>query len=56
MAEEYEVLEKIYKALEKRSHDELLSLTSDYVTSVQQRIEQNPEYMQEELQAETNDK
>lgn len=55
MEEEYEVLEKIYKALENGNKDELMSLTSDYVSAVKQRIEQNPEYMQEELQAETNE-
>lgn len=54
MEEEYAALSKIYKALKRNvGVSQLKKLAADYTSSVNRRIEANPQYMQNELQAET---
>lgn len=53
MEAEYAVLGRIYEALPQPEKSELVALTVEYVAAVSRRIAENPQYMQEELQAET---
>lgn len=53
LSEEYAVLAKIYDALKQPDKSELSVLASEYVSAVEKRIKANPQYMQDELQAET---
>lgn len=55
MEKEYAVLEKINNALREPDKSELTKLAAEYVEAVRQRINANPQYMKEELQAETNE-
>lgn len=53
LANEYNILTKISEELKKSKPENLKLLTNEYVSSVDQRIKANPEYMKKELSVET---